>query len=143
MNQRVTPKASSPAVQLGMTLAAAAFVLAIASSSASAQTSGATPSAHAVPVEPCRMLLGGRGIGLLTRSGAKCQAGAPLMLSAMHVDGPTQRLCDFNKAIVKTKAESIQDTDSVQCIFNGSPLPGDIPVYYGRIVGNKVVEITE
>ena len=110
---------------------------------ADSQTAGGTPAVASVPIEPCRMLLGTGGITLLTASGAKCEAGAPLNLSAMHVDDYTQRLCDFSKSIVKTKAESFQDTDSVQCLFSGKPLPGPIRVRYGRIVGGKVVDITD
>jgi hypothetical protein len=143
MNARLLSTSQPAKALLCAFTASASLLLASASAPVMAQAPVAKAASQAIPVEPCRMLLGRGGIWLITNSGAKCQAGAPLMLAAASVDEETQQLCDFGKVINKTKAASMMDVDSVQCIFTGKPLPGSLEVHYGRIVNGKTVEITD
>lgn len=120
------------------TTAIAAFAICAtlgAQESALAQGTPATP-VSTPPLEACQVIAYShqRTIYLLTSSGARCQAGAPMRFKLYRLnDFVVEQACDFSKTINRIAAEDAVD-ERVMCAHSGSILEPERRGGYSGIV---------
>lgn len=114
---------------------AASIALAIGLTLSSAGTAQAQSPATA-PVQACQAIAYShiKVIYLVTSSGARCQAGAPLSFKLYKLnDFVVEQACDFSKTINRIRAEDAID-ERVMCAHSGAILEPERRGGYSGIV---------
>lgn len=129
-----------------------AFLMALTTGLLLGSVDSARAQSAAAPVPACQAIGYShiKTIYLVTSSGARCQAGAPLSFKLYKLnDFVTEQACDFSKTINRIRAEDSID-DRVMCAHSGAILEPErrggysgIVLRYGHRVNGTIEPLPE